>query len=201
MGVSVRELEKDVTKIKDIKAGVNDGKDVIVGITKEEPTLGVRTRSQMTAKPKAEVVAGCFKCGKSRCQVCSFILEGSSFRCSTSGKEYPISDRFDCDSLGVVYLLGCKVCGKQYVGSTKAAFRNRFNSYKSYSRTFSKGRSVDQAQLYEHFTEANHHGFLEDVTVQIIDTISKSRETEREWQEELDSVGSKKLNVRFACKK
>ena len=31
--------------------------------------------------PKAQtgIAKGCFKCGKSRCQVCSFISEGSSF--------------------------------------------------------------------------------------------------------------------------
>ena len=136
MGVSVREFEEDVTKMKDIKAGVDDGKGVIVGIPKEEPTLGVRTRSQMRAKPKAEVVRGCFICGKPRCQICSFILEGSSFRCRFSREEYAIRGRFNCDSSGVVYLLGCRVCGKQYVGSTKAAFRGRFNNHKSSRKSF-----------------------------------------------------------------
>ena len=30
-------------------------------------------------------VIGCFKCGKVRCQVCSSMSEGSSFKCNVSG--------------------------------------------------------------------------------------------------------------------
>jgi len=86
---------------------------------------------------QAEVVKGCVKCGKSRCQVCSCISEGNSFGCYVSGKQYSISSGFNCDSSGVVYLLGCKVCGKQYVGSTFTSFRTRFNNYTSSSRKFS----------------------------------------------------------------
>ena len=52
--------------------------------------------------------------------------EGSSFRCSDSGREYIINSRFNCDSSGIVYVLGSKVCYKQYVGSTFTPFRVRF---------------------------------------------------------------------------
>ena len=86
--------------------------------------------------------------------------EGSSFRCNVSGREYDIDSDFNCDSSGVVYLLGCKVCDKQYVGSTFTSFRARFNNYKSSSRKFSSGVAVTQAELFRHFTEANHHGFF-----------------------------------------
>ena len=89
--------------------------------------------------------------------------EGSSFKCNVSGREYYINSSFTSDSSGVVYLLGCKVCGKQYVGSTFTSFRARFNNYKSVSRKFSGGVLVPQAELFRHFTGAGHHGFLEDV--------------------------------------
>ena len=57
-------------------------------------------------------------------------------------REYRISSCFTCDSSGIVYLLGCEVCGKQYVvGSTFTTFRARFNDYKSASRRFDKGES------------------------------------------------------------
>ena len=61
---------------------------------------------------QTEGVRGCFKCGKVRRQVCSFMSEGSSFKCNVSEREYDINSNFTCDSLGVVYLLACKVCGK-----------------------------------------------------------------------------------------
>ena len=85
-------------------------------------------------------VKGCFRCGKSRCQVCKFMFEGDKFVCHVTGKGYKINSRFDCDSSGVVYLLGCKVCGMQYVGSTFTPFRTRFNNYKFGCRRFEKGK-------------------------------------------------------------
>ncbi len=143
-------------------------------------------------------VKGCFRCGKSRCQVCRFMSEGDRFVCHSTGKEYNIGSRFDCDSSGVVYLLGCKVCGMQYVGSTFTPFRNRFNNYKSSCRKFEKGEMVGQADFYRHFELAGHHGFMEDVGVQVIDRLlGESRVREGFWQFKLDSFAPKGLNVRL----
>ena len=71
-----------------------------------------------------------------------FIPEGSTISFSVSGKQYSISSSFNCDSSGVVHLLGCEVCGKQYVGGTLLSLRTRLNNYKSSSRRFSNGMSV-----------------------------------------------------------
>ena len=40
-----------------------------------------------------------------------------------------INYQLDCNSNNVVYLLTCKVCGLQYVGSTSTKFRLRFNNH------------------------------------------------------------------------
>ena len=69
-----------------------------------------------------------------------------------------------------MYLLGCEASGKQYVGSTFTSFRVRHNKYKSASRRFSKGEVVIQADLFRHFTEANHHDCTEDGSFLIIDS-------------------------------
>ena len=70
------------------------------------------------------------------------MVEGDRLSCNGSGREYMISSSFTCDSSGIVYLLGCKVCGKQYIGSTFTTFRARFNNYKSASRRFDKGNQL-----------------------------------------------------------
>jgi len=109
--------------------------------------------------------------------------EGSSVTCDGSGREFDINSDFDCDSSGLVYLLGCKVCGKQYVGSTFTFFRARFNNYKSSSRKFSCGVSVTHVELFEQFTEANHSGFLEYASFQVIDRVfGDSRHKEGFWE-------------------
>ena len=66
-----------------------------------------------------------------------------------------ISSSLNCNSSGVVCLLGCKARGKQCVGSTVTSFRTRFNNYESSSRKFSYGMSIAQAELFRYFTEVN----------------------------------------------
>ena len=119
------------------------------------------------------------------------MVEGDRFSCNGPGREYMISSSFTCDSSGIVYLLGCKVCGKQYVGST-------FTTYKSASDRFDKGESGTQEELFRHFTEADHHGFTEDISLLVIDRIfGDSRQREGFWQFKLASFVPEVLDVRF----
>ena len=99
-------------------------------------------------------------------------------------------------SSGVVYLLSCKVCGMQYVGSTFTPFRARFNNYKSCSRRFDEGELVNQADFFRHFSEVGHRGFLKDVTFQVVDTLfGDSKAKEGFWQFKLDSF----IVIRLLC--
>ena len=94
------------------------------------------------------------------------------FYSDIDSREYRINYSFNCDSLNVVYLLQCTVCGVQYVGSTCTPFRLRFNNYKACSRKFNLGASVPQVEFFRHFTEEGHHGFLNDISVKIIDRLT-----------------------------
>ena len=47
----------------------------------------------------------------------------------------------DCNSENVIYLITCKKCKKQYVGSCITTFRTRFNNYRSCHRKFCRGHS------------------------------------------------------------
>ena len=126
-------------------------------VFKEKPLVAFRCAPNLK---DSLVRAKLLRCGNSRCQVCSFMSEGNNFRFSDSGRECTIDSRFNCDSSGVVYVLGCKVCGKQYIGSTFTPFRVRFNNYKSSSSNFSSEITVTQTEFFRHFTKGNHHGFL-----------------------------------------
>ena len=37
---------------------------------------------------RTEVVRGCFKCCKARCEICNFMSDGNSFKSNVSGREY-----------------------------------------------------------------------------------------------------------------
>ena len=165
---ALSELKGIVSRLQNMSEVSEEHKSVF----RQQPLVVFRHASNLMyslvrAKlPKLQIKSdkGCFRCGKSRCQICRLMSTGNSFRSNVSGSEFKISSRYTCDSSGVVYLLGCKVCGKQYVGSTFTSFRVRFNNCKSASRRYSKGEVVTKADFFRHFTEANHHGFMEDVS-------------------------------------
>ena len=71
------------------------------------------------------------RCGKSRCQISKFVKEWRSLHNNLGNRGFYVNYDLDCDSKGIVYLIKCKKCSKQYVGSTVTSFRMRFNNRKS----------------------------------------------------------------------
>ena len=91
---------------------------------------------------------GCTPCGKSRYQVCNVMFDSDTFTSHVTDMEYKIDFKLNCDSSNVVYLIECKVCGAQYLGSTCTPFRLRFNNYKACNRKFIGGSSgIAQAEF------------------------------------------------------
>ena len=94
--------------------------------------------------------------GRKNCEICHILHQGDTFESSSTGKQYKINFSFNCNSRNVVYLLTCKICEKQYVGSTVTKFRSRFNQYKSNINLYGKGQSgFMQETLIEHFFQIN----------------------------------------------
>ena len=90
-------------------------------------------------------------------------------RFDVEGSTYFINYSFDCDSVGVIYVIKCKTCAKIYVGSTITSFRKRFNNHKSCLNRFGNGvRGIAGEHLYAHFYENEHNG-LQDIIIMVID--------------------------------
>ena len=68
----------------------------------------------------------------------------------------------------LIYLLTCKVCGKQYTGKTVDKFRSRWNNFKDSSRTFLRGEEIKQKFLHEHLLKDDHHCFEKVVSICVI---------------------------------
>ena len=75
-------------------------------------------------------------CKNVRCQVCDLIVDAKDFTSTKTGEKFSIEKGgLDCNSDHIVYLITCKVCQIQNVGSTKSdKARKRFNNYKSGQR-------------------------------------------------------------------
>ena len=73
----------------------------------------------------------------------------------------------NCDSKNVIYLLNCRICQAQYIGSTKTKFRTRFNNYKSAHRKFRENfyegsiSKIPQQKFHEQFCQNSHNGITD----------------------------------------
>ena len=154
---------------------------------------------------------GTYRCnGRKSCQICNVITEGDSFENSDENRSFKnFSGRYNCNSENLVYLLQCEVCSKKHVGSTKTKFRQRFNVYKSYFRSYARkhnegsldrGKLIPRASFFSHFFEGNHNGKFE-VRVKMIDgadNVFSLRRKELFWQYRLGPFLPKGLNERAA---
>ena len=74
---------------------------------------------------------GCFKC-TAKCDLCKkFLKESNCFTSTSTSRTYPITQILSCKSKNVIYLVTCKKCNVQYVGSTSNEFKIRFRNHKS----------------------------------------------------------------------
>ena len=137
-------------------------------------------------------------CGSSRCQVCENVENSSTFS-DCKGKIYNVGRGVhDCNSENIVYLLTCRTCNIQYVGSCVTKFRTRFNNYKSSYRNFLAGKKAAQTKLHAHFSQSDHN--RDDdwcfTLIESADTLDKVRRREAFWQIKLNTFAPDGLNER-----
>ena len=140
---------------------------------------------------------GCFKCNRTRCDLCTnFLLQGSSFSSCATKKVYHIRSFLSCTSKCVIYLATCLKCNMQYVGSTATEFKIRFRNHKS-DLLNNRGR----CELAVHFNAAPHH--ISEIKFTIIEQVSSSLNidsilTKREgyWLAQLNTLFPFGLNKR-----
>ena len=116
-----------------------------------------------------ELNPGCKKCGKCgknpqgrkrECGIynCHVIQEANKFKSNVTGESYKIRQKLDCDSENVIYLVECKKCRKQGVGSTED-FISRISNYISHILT-----KRPTCKMVQHFYLTEGHS-IEDFTV------------------------------------
>ena len=131
--------------------------------------------------------------------MCGYMDMKDCFVSTATGKRYSINYSLNCNSCNVVYLITCKICGLQYVGSTTTKFRLRFNNHKSRIRRHEKLEQVNRENddlFYKHLWSEGHNG-LSDVKIQIIHRVNgerELRETEGQWAYKLNTLSPYGLN-------
>ena len=82
---------------------------------------------------------GSEKCNGKRCLVCLNVVETDSFESFQTKKQGKINHNLNCNDKCLIYLLSCKICGLQYLGSTTDLFRYPWNNYKNNNRKAERG--------------------------------------------------------------
>ena len=72
---------------------------------------------------------GSSKCGSKRCHVCLNVSGIDIFQSFQTKRQYKINHHLNCNNKCLIYVLSCKICGLQYVGSTTDRSRLRWNNY------------------------------------------------------------------------
>ena len=123
--------------------------------------------------------------------------ETGTFKSFVIKEVYKINHHFHFDSKCVIYLISCKVCGLQCVGSTVDRFRLRWNNYKCSQRIASEDGTPKQNYFHQHFLSENHHVLLEDCEIRLIDKTDSSDPTRTEFfsMRKLKTLAPLVLNV------
>ena len=141
---------------------------------------------------------------RSRCQVCPFIKEIKTFQNKDKSETFDIRKGIlNCSTDLFFYLIECKSCFKQYVGSTITPIHSRFNNYKSWARkvskVFPKNCNVYQKQFHHHFNSEGHNG-MQDWKITIIgraEIVLEFRHNTTQAWHRLDTVSPNGLSECF----
>ena len=94
---------------------------------------------------------GTFKCARSRCKTCLFIVNTSKI--SGPKRSVKITDRFTCSSANVIYCITCTLCNKLYIGETGRRLGDRFREH---LRDVEKNDKDASKPVARHFNLPNH---------------------------------------------
>jgi len=134
---------------------------------------------------------GARRCGLQDCVTCVFLIPGSSFQSTVTGRRYKLMTPVTCTDSRLVYLVTCRSCSRQYVGKTDQTLRQRHYGHRREIETLS-------SPLGRHFGEGCGY---ESWQLQIIDVVGPGvagelGRREGHWQQELRTIGAQGLNTR-----
>jgi tripartite motif-containing protein 2/3 len=111
-------------------------------------------------------------CTNPNCRYCPFLNKNGTIECHLTGQTYSCKENVTCQSSNLIYGIGCKRCGKHYVGQTKRAIYQRLQEHlRSITQCCSERSANFKPQpVGLHFSAIDHQG-TKDVQIQILDFV------------------------------
>ena len=131
---------------------------------------------------------GCFKTHDKRCVTCSVLRETSTVQSFNTGQNFQVRGDLTCTTKGVIYLINCLDCHKQYVGETGLELRIR---HRGHRQEFRKG----QTPIGKHFKVCKN---FELIGIEKLRNNNKKtrEEVELKWIYRLNTLAPIGLNVK-----
>ena len=120
-------------------------------------------------------------CWKSRCETCLDIQEIDTFQSFVKKEVYKVKHHVHCDSKYLIYLISCKLCGLQYVGSAVDRFCLRWNNYKCSQMIVSEGCTPKKNYSHQHFLSETDHVLLVDCEIRLTNKTDPFDPTRRDF--------------------
>ena len=80
---------------------------------------------------------------------CNFSSNRKEFKSTATGETFKIKQDIQCDNYNIIYLIECRKCKAQYIGSTVDILRSRIDNHRSKLRNGTN-------KLYTHFQGRGH---------------------------------------------
>ena len=106
----------------------------------------------------------------------AMLLEGDRFRSTSTGAVYKIRQTIDCRSKNIIYLVTCKRCRMQGVGST-LDFQGRVSDYIMHMY-----KEKDTCEIVEHFLKLEDHSLWDFSIMGIVQIENSPRNREKLMQ-------------------
>ena len=117
---------------------------------------------------------GMKKCGKP-CPIDIHVLPSKKVKSSQTGESFVIKGNFNCFTEGVIYVITCDICKKQYIGQTGRSLHTRIREHMN---DLKKGKNVSGI----HYSLKGHNH--KDMKVQIIEKVTPNTDHYRLEREE-----------------
>ena len=144
---------------------------------KQPPNLkSVLCRAKLpNGKNTKRRILGMKRCLKP-CEMCPYILNSKEFFSTQTNEKFDVKGSFNCNTEGVVYLITCTKCNKQYVGQTGRKIVDRLKEHLYYIRKKKEATGC-------HFSAEGHSN--SDLRVQIIEKVVPNTSNMRLEREDL----------------
>jgi hypothetical protein len=134
-----------------------------------------RAKLPKNTHPKRKLT-GMKKCNKP-CNVCPYILKTDTIISKHNKQTFKLNGLFTCATNGIIYLISCMTCTKQYVGQTGRMFSKRMMEHLNSIYHKKEATGI-------HFSSPNHNH--NDFQVQVIEkvlpnTVNHRLEREEFW--------------------